>query len=505
MNRRDFLQLFTFGMLSQLAPNFMWKPGMNPRAGSSPNILVVVFDAWSAANVSLYGYPRETTPNINKLAEKAIVYHNHYSGGSFTSPGTASLLTGRYPWTHQVVKEFQMLTQTDIHKNIFSLLRDDFFQAAYTHNPLADTLIKQQSSNITEYVSREKLYLTKDIVFDRWLTKDYQFANLARQLAFYQQLQRFQPSILFQWIYQLAIYQDVEEIEKKYPRGIPTMGDSAQRFSLEESIDWIINNASDWQAPFFGYFHLLPPHEPYNTRQEFIDVFRDDGFIPEEKPMHPFSIQYAAERRLLDRQQYDEFILLVDEEFARLYNLPEQRGALENTWIILTSDHGESFERGMYHHETRLLFNPVIHTPLLIFPPGLENRIDVTQTTSSVDLVPTILQLANMEIPDWVEGIPLPLTATEDIPTRPVFSMNFVENRPKLPYTVGTIAMFFKGYKIMKLIGYPELEGNTLVEVYHLDSDPEEMDNLVLKNDPVVAELEIMLDAYLAEANEKFS
>ncbi|MFN2144084.1 MAG: sulfatase-like hydrolase/transferase, partial [Anaerolineales bacterium] len=234
-------------------------------------------------------------------------------------------------------------------------------------------------------------------------------------------------------------------------------------------------------------------------------VFRDDGFIPEEKPMHPFSIQYAAERRLLDRQQYDEFILLVDEEFARLYNLPEQRGALENTWIILTSDHGESFERGMYHHETRLLFNPVIHTPLLIFPPGLENRIDVTQTTSSVDLVPTILQLANMEIPDWVEGIPLPLTATEDIPTRPVFSMNFVENRPKLPYTVGTIAMFFKGYKIMKLIGYPELEGNTLVEVYHLDSDPEEMDNLVLKNDPVVEELEIMLDAYLAEANEKFS
>ncbi|MFN2146418.1 MAG: sulfatase-like hydrolase/transferase, partial [Anaerolineales bacterium] len=290
MNRRDFLKLFTFGMLRQLAPKFLWIPGMNARAGSSPNILVVVFDAWSAANVSLYGYPRETTPNINKLAEKAIVYHNHYSGGSFTSPGTASLLTGRYPWTHQVVKEFQMLTQTDIHKNIFSLLRDDFFQAAYTHNPLADTLIKQQSSNITEYVSREKLYLTKDIVFDRWLTKDYQFANLARQLAFYQQLQRFQPSILFQWIYQLAIYQDVEEIEKKYPRGIPTMGDSAQRFSLEESIDWIINNASDWQAPFFGYFHLLPPHEPYNTRQEFIDVFRDDGFIPEEKPMHPFSI-----------------------------------------------------------------------------------------------------------------------------------------------------------------------------------------------------------------------
>ena len=62
-----------------------------------PNVLIVVFDAWSALNCSLYGYPRDTTPNIKRLAEKGTVYHNHYAAGTWTIPGTSSLLTGALP------------------------------------------------------------------------------------------------------------------------------------------------------------------------------------------------------------------------------------------------------------------------------------------------------------------------------------------------------------------------------------------------------------------------
>ncbi len=64
-------------------------------------MVVIVFDAFSAYNISLYGYQRETTPNIARWAERAVVYHNHNAGGNFTIPGTASLLTGTYPWTHR--------------------------------------------------------------------------------------------------------------------------------------------------------------------------------------------------------------------------------------------------------------------------------------------------------------------------------------------------------------------------------------------------------------------
>ena len=65
---------------------------------SVQNIIIIVFDAFSAYHISLYGYQRETAPNISRLAERAIVYHNHYAGGNYTTPGTASLLTGAQPW-----------------------------------------------------------------------------------------------------------------------------------------------------------------------------------------------------------------------------------------------------------------------------------------------------------------------------------------------------------------------------------------------------------------------
>ena len=51
----------------------------------------------------MYGYPRQTMPNVEQFAKNAIVYHRHYSAGTFTVPGTASLLTGLHPWSHRAL------------------------------------------------------------------------------------------------------------------------------------------------------------------------------------------------------------------------------------------------------------------------------------------------------------------------------------------------------------------------------------------------------------------
>jgi arylsulfatase A-like enzyme len=92
ISRRDFLKL------SSLVP---------PAFYTLPNILILIFDSWTRANSSLYRYPRETTPNITRRAEKAIVYHNHYASGHYTYPSTASLLTGVLPWTQKVIGPVQ--------------------------------------------------------------------------------------------------------------------------------------------------------------------------------------------------------------------------------------------------------------------------------------------------------------------------------------------------------------------------------------------------------------
>ncbi|MBK9781637.1 MAG: sulfatase-like hydrolase/transferase [Anaerolineales bacterium] len=76
----------------------------NTAQGNKKNVLIIVFDAMSAYNLSLYGYDRETTPNLARLSKRATVFHNHFAGGNFTTPGTASILTGSLPWTHRAIR-----------------------------------------------------------------------------------------------------------------------------------------------------------------------------------------------------------------------------------------------------------------------------------------------------------------------------------------------------------------------------------------------------------------
>jgi len=96
-NRRDFLKLAGVLSLSAVTPSFMkgMRAARQAQSGKQ-NVLVVVFDAFSAYHLSLHGYQRETMPNLARLVERAVVYHNHYAGGSFTTPGTASLLQAHF-------------------------------------------------------------------------------------------------------------------------------------------------------------------------------------------------------------------------------------------------------------------------------------------------------------------------------------------------------------------------------------------------------------------------
>src|SRR5512146_2607230 len=83
--RRDFLRLAGLLPLTVAAPR--WTRQLSA-AGGQQNVIIVLFDAFAAHDISLYGYARTTTPNIARLAKHAVVYHNHYASGNFTTPGT---------------------------------------------------------------------------------------------------------------------------------------------------------------------------------------------------------------------------------------------------------------------------------------------------------------------------------------------------------------------------------------------------------------------------------
>ena len=91
LSRREFLKLASLtpiGLFSRPLSGLV-----KQASPANPNVILLVFDAWSQHHVSLYGYRRHTMPNLEKFAETATVYHNHYSTGVFTVPGTSSLLT----------------------------------------------------------------------------------------------------------------------------------------------------------------------------------------------------------------------------------------------------------------------------------------------------------------------------------------------------------------------------------------------------------------------------
>src|SRR5512140_96137 len=131
LSRRDFLKVGSIvsgsAALSGLAPRVL---AASSASSAAPNILVFVFDAMSAKNLSVYGYRRKTTPNLERFAQHATVFNQHYSAANFTTPGTASLLTGLYPWTHRAINQSGLIARNLIDRNIFRAMGPQYYRLA---------------------------------------------------------------------------------------------------------------------------------------------------------------------------------------------------------------------------------------------------------------------------------------------------------------------------------------------------------------------------------------
>src|SRR5689334_9438936 len=143
-SRRDFLKAFVTLLASAALSGTSQKLALVPGHDSGkPNILIFVFDAMSARHLSLYGYSRQTTPNLEKFAVRASVYHRHYSAGNFTTSGTASMLTGLYPWTHRAINYRGMIDRHLTDRNFFHLIGNEYTRLVFTQNLWADILLSQ--------------------------------------------------------------------------------------------------------------------------------------------------------------------------------------------------------------------------------------------------------------------------------------------------------------------------------------------------------------------------
>jgi arylsulfatase A-like enzyme len=505
ITRRDFLKLAGLLPLGIATHWLIDSLSTVNQDGKSQNIVIVVFDAFSAYNISLYGYQRETTPNLARLAERAVVYHNHYAGGNSTMPGTASILTGAYPWMHRAFGLDKKTVDASFNnKNIFSAF-EPYYRLAYTHNPVADRILTQFHNVMDNHVPLKKLFLANEDFLSTLFGNDEDTASVSWVRAMKSKEEGYAYSLFFARLLENQREKLISNLREQYPVGIPHI-DVDDYFLLEDATNWLGDTLGGLTQPFLGYFHFLPPHRPYLTHKDFQGRFAKDSFTPVIKPPDTlFTEGQPIESLLRKRRDYDEFILYVDREFGRLMDKMDQSGLLENTWVVLTSDHGEMFERGVLGHITPLLYQPVIRVPLMIFEPGQQTRTDIYANTSAVDLLPTLLHLARKEGANWSEGsVFSPYAPTEPDPERDLYVVQARRNDQYKPLTVATIVLVKGQYKLMYFFGYDELGGKERIELYDVQADPEEMNDLYSSKRETADELLNILKTKLAEVNKPY-
>ena len=506
LSRRDFLKSTVAFSLATLMGKL---PLANLRQQNtdSPNVIILLFDALSAANVSLYGYPRYTTPNLEKFAQRATVYHAHYAAGSYTTPSTASLFTSTYPWTHRVFHSYSPIAKNVIGNNLLRSIGEDpaYFRFAYAQNLLADGLLHQFEEYLDEHEDSGNFSLINQTIHHALFKKDGFFGlkGVDDGLLSYQDKQP-AGSLVFSLINKLVMFARYKASSRKlaefYPRGISSVIDNIH-FTLEPVIDGTMDLLDVLPKPSIAYFHYFFPHAPYVANKEFVDIYLNDGWKPIKKAIHPLSSNLSPEFVLNMRRAYDEYIANIDAEFGRLLAHMQARGLLENSYVIVTSDHGEMFERGDVGHDSRLLYEPLIRIPLVISKPRQQDRQDIFTPTNTIDLLPTLLHITGHSTPEWSEGQVLPGMGGVDRPDRSIYAIYPYLNSANAHLDTASIVIIKGAHKLIYLRGY---EGGDRYEFYNLEDDPDELVDLYAVENSVAQEMRSELAQKLADVDRPY-
>lgn len=462
---------------------------------NKPNIILVTFDALAAGNMSAYGYERDTTPFIRRWMEKATLFKRDEAASNFTTPSAASLMTGKRVWTHQTFHIEGTLPRKGKSESLPSeLKKHGYYNIALVVNPFASIRILGMNDSFdiaplaSEFSSSASLFGWKFGIVDKILYRAF-----GERIRFHN------------WIFsnEFILSKFLNLISRNIIETTVPPEKAFDRF-----MDIIDNNVP---RPFFAWIHLFPPHDPYLPPEPYRGYFSPSSEFrsyKEQERLIEESYKYLFQARRYPeamgpsvqvmRDHYDEYVKYIDNTFNDFIGTLNER-RLSNTVILLSADHGESFDHGYFTHGGPFLYEQVSHVPLIIKEPGQTRGQVIRGRVEQIDTAATILDLANISVPPWMEGRSLvPLMRGGTLPLRPAFSMNFQENRSRgHQITRGTIAVWEGDYK---LIYYLDSKKSIL---FNLKEDPEEVNNLIDKEPDIEKRLLALINENLEKVNEK--
>ncbi|MEM7292110.1 MAG: alkaline phosphatase family protein [Pseudomonadota bacterium] len=386
-----------------------------------PNILFITSDQWRGDCLSALNHPCIKTPNYDALAADGVLFSNHYSVCAPCAPARASLLTGMYMQNHRVVRNGTPLDHR------FTNLAFELRKGGYTPtlfgytdtsldprvNPL-ESVIEHGYENILP--GFEEGLLLPDSDPRPWINHLREHGYTIDQVG--------------------DVYRQVENDENRSRSFAPTCVQdehSQTAFLTQKTIDYLEQSEPGWCV----HLSYLRPHPPFVASAPWHAMYSPDE-VPEperaaspdlEGAVHPWvnaalgehgdwpapwmrkalrSASYEAELRQL-RATYYGLVSKVDHYFGKLVAYLKASGQYDDTIIVLTADHGELLgDHWMFGK--RGYFDSAYHIPLIIRAPDpmhpQRNHID-RALTESIDVMPTLLDLLDLDIPRQCDGLSL--------------------------------------------------------------------------------------------------
>jgi arylsulfatase A-like enzyme/tetratricopeptide (TPR) repeat protein len=378
--------------------------------GKGINVLLVSVDTTRADHLGCYGHPDVKTPNIDRLAAEGARFTQCISSAPLTLPSHATMLTGSYPFVHGA-RDNGLFTLPQENQTLAEI----FKAAGYaTHAEVASVVLKHECG----------------------LQQGFDTYGDVPPTETHMNLKRFTPD---PWDME-GEGQEPPAIEAERPK---IESDRKAGEITDRGIELLTQRAAS-DEPFFMFLHYFDPHWPHEAPEPFASEYRDT---------------YLAE------------IAYFDEQFGRLMDGLEELGFADNTFVILTSDHGEGRgQHGEFTHST-YLYDTTLHVPLLIRLPGQIPAGQVIETqVRLVDLAPTIVDCARLERTGQMQGeslLPL-LVGPGQNPILPCYSDTMVPKN----------SLNYSPLRSLRADGWKYILAPRS-ELYHVAEDPGEVFNVV--------------------------
>jgi arylsulfatase A-like enzyme len=336
-----------------------------PPTRNAPNVLLIVLDTVRAQSLSLYGYERPTTPALERLARSGTRFDRAVATSSWTLPSHASMFTGRYHhelsvnWTTPLDAAYPTFAEV--------LSRRGFATAGF----VANTLYCGRQSGL----SRGFVHYEDYGIVPGWFVN-----NSALLLRVFDQY----------WLREI-----IGNYELPGRKFAPAVNAAFLR--------WLSRKGD---RPFFAFLNYFDAHEPYLPPAPY-----DTRFGPQRRRGNvwlPESWTPTPDEALAERDAYDGAIAYLDHHLGALFDELRQRGTLDDTIIIVTSDHGDEFAEHRLMSHGRSLYMPSLHVPLLIrYPASVPQGAAVPDWVTIADIPATVLDLLGSSGEEGLAGASL--------------------------------------------------------------------------------------------------